>query len=280
MHELIMAADFIWLRRPGATGGVRGSEALKKIKGKDPDLLQATAAELGPPLIGQIVEPGKPPGKYFKIEVPEEIEAPPMPPRPHYQHPPPFAAPQGANFELFRLQMEIDRMREQTKNAQNIDIRWLQKEIEELRKENAQIRADALATEREAYQKGKDDAETAAPLGEGFGLKDLAPIFKQMATEKPEPPPEPVPPPEDGPRPMTGADLRELIGLVLAEQLPPKSAPPLIVKMYGRPAFEWIKEKKTEIFSEVATEPELMAMANGKTPELIAALNEEIENYV
>ncbi|MCP4924269.1 MAG: hypothetical protein GY915_09660 [bacterium] len=181
---------------------------------------------------------------------------------------------------MIQLQMKLDRMENKAATTQALDMQWLQREVEELRKENAKVRSDALEKEREAYQRGKEDAEENIPISEGFGLKDLGPILKAMGEkgkQQQEATPDPVQKPKD--RQMTGEDLKNVLAMVLSKTITPKAAPELIKNIYGPSALVYVIEKKIEIFEEVAKDPELQQMANGETPELLAGLNKELENY-
>jgi hypothetical protein len=153
-------------------------------------------------------------------------------------------------------------------------VRWLQHQVDDLRKENAQIQEKALEQQREAYQKGKQDAEEA-PAVEGFNLKELAPLISNMAqSQKP-----PAPTPEEIKEPvrqMTGEDLKEVLGLVLTKSIDPGAAPSLISKFFGDEALRYVKQKRGEIFAEISTDEDLQKLANGETPALIAALNEAL----
>ena len=276
LTELIENSEKIILKRPGPAGSVKGSEELAVISGGDEDAFWKMAKAYGEPLLIRVKSGAG--MKNFNLEIPEdEIETIKAAPKaaqvqPQYQ-------PQNntsAQFEIFRMQMEMDKIRSEAQNAQALDVRWLQHQVDELRKENAQIQEKALEQQREAYQKGKQDAEES-PITEGFNLKELAPILSNMAQAQKPPPP--APPPEAAPeaiRQMTGEDLKEILSLVLTKSIEPGAAPSLISKFFGDESLRYVKLKRGEIFAEISTDEDLQKLANGETPALLAALNEAL----
>ena len=274
LTELIQNSEKIILKRPGPGGSVKGSEELAVIAGGDEDAFWKMAKAYGEPLLIRVKSGAG--MKNFNLEVPEdEIETLKAAPKaaqvqPQYQ----TQNTNSAQFEIFRMQMEMDKIRSEAQNAQALDVRWLQHQVDELRKENAQIQEKALEQQREAYQKGKQDAEES-PISEGFNLKELAPILSNMAqTQKPpEAAPEAAP---EAVRQMTGEDLKEILSLVLTKSIEPGTAPSLTSKFFGDESFRYVKLKRGEIFAEISTDEDLQKLANGETPALLAALNEAL----
>ena len=274
LTELIQNSEKIILKRPGPGGSVKGSEELAVIAGGDEDAFWKMAKAYGEPLLIRVKSGAG--MKNFNLEVPEdEIETLKAAPKaaqvqPQYQ----TQNTNSAQFEIFRMQMEMDKIRSEAQNAQALDVRWLQHQVDELRKENAQIQEKALEQQREAYQKGKQDAEES-PISEGFNLKELAPILSNMAqTQKPpEAAPEAAP---EAVRQMTGEDLKEILSLVLTKSIEPGTAPSLISKFFGNESLRYVKLKRGEIFAEISTDEDLQKLANGETPALLAALNEAL----
>jgi len=273
LTELIENSDKIILKRPGPGGSVKGSEELAVISGGDEAAFWQMAQAYGEPLLIRVKSGAG--MKNFNLEIPEEIET--IKAAPKAAHVAPQYQPQNttsAQFEIFRMQMEMDKIRSEAQNAQALDVRWLQHQVDELRKENAQIQEKALEQQREAYQKGKQDAEES-PITEGFNLKELAPILSNMTqAQKP-----PAPAPEAAPeaiRQMTGEDLKEILSLVLTKSIEPGAAPSLISKFFGDESLRYVKLKRGEIFAEISTDEDLQKLANGETPALLAALNEAL----
>jgi len=274
LTELIENSEKIILKRPGPGGSVKGSEELAVIAGGDEAAFWQMAKAYGEPLLIRIKSGAG--MKNFNLEIPEEeietIKAAPKAPQVHPQYQPQNTT--SAQFEIFRMQMEMDKIRSEAQNAQALDVRWLQHQVDELRKENAQIQEKALEQQREAYQKGKQDAEES-PITEGFNLKELAPILSNMTqAQKP-----PAPAPEAAPeaiRQMTGEDLKEILSLVLTKSIEPGAAPSLISKFFGDESLRYVKLKRGEIFAEISTDEDLQKLANGETPALLAALNEAL----
>jgi hypothetical protein len=274
-EDLIEESPKIVLKRPGPEGGAKGSETLAEIAGGDLESFWAVAKSFGDPLMIR-VQNGKG-WKNFNVEMPEEepetIQAPPQAPPPAIKAP--VTAPAGSQFEIFRLQMEMDKIRSEATSAQALDVRWLQHQVDELRKENAEIREKALEQQREAYQKGKDDGESLSS-GEGFNIKDFAPMIGAMAQAKPPEQAQPAPEKtaEESPRVMTGADLKSVLGMVMAKNILPEAAPELINQIFGAESLRYVKQHRGELFAEIAQDEDLNKLANGETPELLAKLNE------
>ena len=274
LAELIENSDKIIFKRPGPGGSVKGSEELAVISGGDENAFWKMAKAYGEPLLVRVKSGAG--MKNFNLEIPEEeietLKAPPKAPEVQPQYQPQNAT--SAQFEIFRMQMEMDKIRSEAQNAQALDVRWLQHQVDELRKENAQIQEKALEQQREAYQKGKQDAEES-PITEGFNLKELAPILSNMTqAQKP-----PAPAAEAAPeaiRQMTGEDLKEILSLVLTKSIEPGAAPSLISKFFGDESLRYVKLKRGEIFAEISTDEDLQKLANGETPALLAALNEAL----
>ena len=274
LAELIENSDKIIFKRPGPGGSVKGSEELAVISGGDENAFWKMAKAYGEPLLVRVKSGAG--MKNFNLEIPEEeietLKAPPKAPEVQPQYQPQNAT--TAQFEIFRMQMEMDKIRSEAQNAQALDVRWLQHQVDELRKENAQIQEKALEQQREAYQKGKQDAEES-PITEGFNLKELAPILSNMTqAQKP-----PAPAAEAAPeaiRQMTGEDLKEILSLVLTKSIEPGAAPSLISKFFGDESLRYVKLKRGEIFAEISTDEGLQKLANGETPALLAALNEAL----
>jgi len=273
--DLILETEKIVLKRPGPAGGAKGSETLAEIAGGDLEAFWSVAQSYGDPLMVR-VKNGQG-WKNFNVEIPEEqpetITAPQAAPMP--QAPQSAPAQMGSQFEIFRLQMEMDKIRNEATSAQALDVRWLQHQVDELRKENAEIREKALEQQREAYQKGKEDGEGLSS-GDGFNIKDFAPMIGAMAQVKPpekEPPQEHQAPAEQ-PRVMTGADLKSVLGMVMAKNILPEAAPELINQIFGAESLRYVKKHRGELFAEIAQDEDLNKLANGETPALLAKLNE------
>jgi len=273
--DLILETEKIVLKRPGPAGGAKGSETLAEIAGGDLEAFWAVAKSYGDPLMVR-VQNGQG-WKNYTVEVPEEaperIQAPAPAPAQITQTTQP--APAGSQFEIFRLQMEMDKIRSEATSAQALDVRWLQHQVDELRKENAEIREKALEQQREAYQKGKDDGESLSS-GDGFNIKDFAPMIGAMAQAKPQEPAQhgPEAAPGEQPRIMTGADLKSVLGMVMAKNILPEAAPELIDKIFGAESLRYVKQHRGELFAEIAQDEDLNKLANGETPGLLAKLNE------
>jgi len=275
MEDEFLKSEYYWIRRPGPTGGIKGSEALTKKKVRTLEDLEEEAAQIGGDLLIQFIGPKGKIGRWFPLEV-EELE-----PEPYLV--PQTRAPQqnSGSFELFRMQMELDRLKEDKSRA--VDTNWLQDVVRRQAEEITNMQRASLEREREAYQKGKQDAEEA-PTGEGFNFKDIGPILETLKKQggNPQTPPGQAPqqgtragePTHEGP----DASLRELMGLVLTGAITPQSAPEVIRSLFGKEALNKIIENRAEIFQEMAKDEGLTKLYNGNTSQIITLLNGALEH--
>ena len=265
MEDEFLKSEFYWIRRPGPTGGIKGSEALAKKTVTTLEELEEEAGQFGGDLLIQFIGPKGKIGRWFPLEVEEED---PEPYRVTRQPAPP-PAPQG-NFELFRMQMELDRLKEDRSRA--VDTHWLQDVVRRQNDQITEMQKAGLEREREAYQKGKQDAEEGPSISEGFSIKDITPILETL--KKTGPAPAPAPPGE-----KEDPSLRELMGLVITGAITPQSAPEVIKSLFGKPALVEIIKNRAGIFEEMVKDEQLIKLANGKTPEIISQLNGALETW-
>ena len=259
--------EFFWLRQPGPNNTLKGSSRLLKHPYQgDADVFEK-AKDIPGSVIVQYVKGQGQLGKWFLIE--ESIDQLPTVTAPQAAPAPPPVQGTPQSFDLFKLQMEIESMKSQ--NARAVDVSWLQAENSRLHQELTRSQGEALERERAAYARGRDDFERErddAPIDAGLSLKEFLPLLEKMKGPPSAPPSVPVvqaPPPP--------VELRDLMALALSGTIQPKQLPGIIIRIMGRGAFDEIVENKIAILAALGTDPELAALKNGKTPEIIKGLN-------
>jgi len=283
-EEIIEKSEKLVLRRPGPNGKVQGGEELAQIAGGNAEAFWSIAKGYGEPLMVR-VRNGRG-WQNYNIDIPEDEIETIAPPKAAQLSPPPAPDIQGGQFELFRLQLQMDKLQE-NKQAP-VDINWLQNENRELRLQISQMQKDAIDRERQAYKKGKEDGEESGG-GSEFGLRDVGPILEMInkkgpastsVVKPPEPTEEPAP---TNPGEKTGkgetvpASLKSLISLILTKAISPEEAPRVILQLFGRPALTEIATNRRAIFQEMTLDPEILRISNGETPGILDVLDRELE---
>jgi len=277
-----------WLRRPGPTGKLKGSERVAKYDFNGQESIEAAAANHPGPLLVQYIKEGGGIGPWRPIEAQSE-ELPPL----SLSAAPPRAAgfiPAQESAELMLMRMEIQSLKSDQSRA--VDVSWLQNEVSNLRMENTRLLMEAVEKQREAYRQGREDMRAELddlPITEGIGVKEILPFLSGIAS-RPAPPqaaPQAAPhaPPQAAPQaapqaqPQAAPDTEKIIremflnlidGNVTADEFPAYAR-----RTVGIDGWAEIMENKKLIVDAIMNDPSIKKLENGAYENLLEAFDEK-----